>query len=303
MVVRKLFPRELGPVTEVWWRSLDESTSWLRPTALQSRSAHSHPRLVSMLGFWSYCSHLQSFPLSAWQNLNRVHRFDGPLRSLTYLRSATLVGAALLASSPAPAEDWSLEIVDDLAVQTTSMAMEDSGRRHISYYDLFPTRLKYAFYDGSNWPIEVDDDTFDSGEYSSIAVDAGGNPHISYYGDYQDGGLKYAVRNAASSTWSVEIVDQGRPQGEYTSLALDGSGNPRVSYRSIGTGTSHLWFASFDGSWTIEQVESGTRPTDTSLVLDESGNPLIAYRVSASGRMWPPVKTFSMRSTTGQLDH
>ena len=272
-----------------------------------------------------YTGHMASSPLSRVRNLEHPHRFEGLPENGKLLRTAALLGAVLLASAAASAEEWTFEVVDGTRVGTVSLVMENSGQRHISYYDSsFETRLKYAFHDGTSWTIEVVDELFTVGDHNSIAVDADGNPHISYHADHQDGGLKYAVRDAASSTWTVEIVDQGGHLGEYTSLALDGSGNPyisywdsvngdlkvasntgsgwvietvdsngdtglytsialdasdnpRVSYRSLGTNTSHLWFASFDGSWTIERAEASSRPQDMSLVLDESGNPLIAY--------------------------
>ena len=76
-----------------------------------------------------------------------------------------MLWAVLLASTPAAAEEWSLEVVDNTMIRTLSMVMEDSGNRHISYYDSsFASRLKYAFYDGSTWTIEVVDEFLTVGE-------------------------------------------------------------------------------------------------------------------------------------------
>ena len=44
---------------------------------------------------------------------------------------------------------------------------------------------------GSAWDIQTVDSTQYSGEYSSIALDSSGNPHISYFDGYE-GNLKYA---------------------------------------------------------------------------------------------------------------
>jgi hypothetical protein len=191
---------------------------------------------------------MADFPSCSGLSLDRRRRVYAPLGNLRHLQTAALLGALLLASTPASAEEWTFEVVDGTRVGSVSLVMENSGKRHISYYDSSSaTRLKYAFYDGTSWTIEVVDEPFTVGDHNSIAVDAEGNPHISYYADHQDGGLKYAVRNAASSTWSVEVVDPDRNRGEYSSLALDGSGNPYISYwDSLQIGSSSCVFLGSD---------------------------------------------------------
>ena len=68
------------------------------------------------------------------------------------------------------------------------------------------------------------------GEYGyqpSIAVDASGGSHISYYDD-SSGDLIFASRNGG--TWSHEVVDSSGTVGEWSSLAFDSEDNPVVSY-------------------------------------------------------------------------
>ena len=76
----------------------------------------------------------------------------------------------------------------------TSLALDASGRPHISYLDSTNKDLKYAFYDGSGWQIQTVDSAGEVGEHNSLALDASGQPHISYYdGTFGDAGnLKYA---------------------------------------------------------------------------------------------------------------
>ncbi len=62
------------------------------------------------------------------------------------------------------------------------------------------------------------------GEYTSLALDTTGQPHISYSG----GGLRYAYSDGTA--WFTETVDAAGYVGEYTSLALDSSGRPHISY-------------------------------------------------------------------------
>jgi len=119
------------------------------------------------------------------------------------------------------------------------------------------------------------------GHYTSMRLDALGNPHISYY-DVTNGDLKYASKSG--SEWAIENVSAtGDNVGQYTSLALDVQGIPHISYYDV---TSHdLKYASKSGSsWTIETVDSpGDVGQYTSLALDAQGNPHIAYYDATNG--------------------
>ncbi|MBD3399726.1 MAG: T9SS type A sorting domain-containing protein, partial [Candidatus Coatesbacteria bacterium] len=112
------------------------------------------------------------------------------------------------------------------------------------------------------------------GYYTSLALDAGGNPHISYYYVNNDD-LKYAHWTGAS--WEIETVDSAGDVGEYTSLELDSSDNPHISYFNNTNGD--LKYARWNGaSWEIETVDSdGWVGWHTSLALDSSGNPHLSY--------------------------
>ena len=72
----------------------------------------------------------------------------------------------------------------------TSIAVDGSGKVHISYYDATRTALKYATNATGAWVKTIVDNTGDVGEYPSIAV-SGEKVHISYY-DATNTALKYA---------------------------------------------------------------------------------------------------------------
>jgi hypothetical protein len=53
------------------------------------------------------------------------------------------------------------------------------------------TTIKYAYWDGSEWQIQTVDSEGYVGPYTSIVLNIGDAPHISYY-DESNGALKYA---------------------------------------------------------------------------------------------------------------
>jgi len=130
----------------------------------------------------------------------------------------------------------------------------------------------YVLADGS-WSIATVDSTGYVGWDTSIALDGGDNPHISYY-DAINTDLKYAYYDGAS--WNTETVDSAGTVGEYTSIALDGGDNPHISYYDAIN--NDLKYAYYDGGWNITTVDStGDVGRHTSMALDGGDNPHISY--------------------------
>jgi hypothetical protein len=184
---------------------------------------------------------------------------------------------------------WQIETVDTedgpfTVGSYTSLALDVVGMAHISYgYSARsgPGELRYAHKDTVGWVIEtVIGPAGARFEYTSLALDARGHPHISYYDrgiapGYDN--LNYAYRDA--SGWRIETVDAAGAVGEYTSLALDGSGWPHISYYADRNGNEALQYACRDASgWHIETVDDvGFVGEYTSLALDGFGWPHISY--------------------------
>jgi RHS repeat-associated protein len=120
------------------------------------------------------------------------------------------------------------------------------------------------------------------GYYPSLAIDASGDLHASYWANIPDS-TRYAKRTG--TTWTTQIVEPGLNKGLYTSLKVDGSGNPHISYWDWANGD--LKYAKWTGSaWNVQVVEStGTVGRGTSLALDGSGNPHISYIDSSNGTL------------------
>ncbi len=166
---------------------------------------------------------------------------------------------------------WVNEKVDNYGLYT-SFAIAPSGTytMHVSYYD-GAGALKYAYWDSSQkkWVTQVVDRGADVGRDTSIALDAQGNPHISYM-DRTLFNLKYA--SLSGTAWMSQTVTKA---GGDTSLAFGGDGYPRISYRASQE------FARWDGTkWVTQTVASGWQHGwDNSLALEPTSpyTPHISY--------------------------
>ncbi|MCJ7724977.1 MAG: hypothetical protein MUP76_01110, partial [Acidimicrobiia bacterium] len=133
------------------------------------------------------------------------------------------------------------------------------------------------------------DDTADAqvGQWTSLVLDASGNPRISYSSDPDvgDSGLKLAVcHDPTCSTSTLRLVDNPLNQtvGDHSSMVLDGDGYPVIAYHSHSSGKLKL--AHCDDATcstaTITDVHEqspmalGKR---VSLALDAAGNPIMSY--------------------------
>jgi len=129
--------------------------------------------------------------------------------------------------------------------------------------------ISISFASSPKWYIEVVDNTYCVGDYSSLKLDSNDYPHISYW-DYGYKVLRYAYFDG--SKWNIEVVDSNGNTGSYTSIAIDSKNHPHISY----TGDGNLRYAYFDGyEWHKEIIDNICH--DTSIALDSKEHPHISY--------------------------
>ena len=183
---------------------------------------------------------------------------------------------------------WNIQTVDSAEESyvwafAPSLALDTSDRAHIGYSRRVGTaihgyQLLYAHSTGSAWNIET------PGPYGapyngiSLALDAGGNPHISYaHAAY----LRHTFWTG--STWETQVV--GTEQSTYmTSLALDTAGKPHIIHYDDADGSLRY-------SYQLPPIalRKEATPSDGLHIVDTLTYTLTFSGFPASAQLWDPL--------------
>lgn len=169
-----------------------------------------------------------------------------------------------------------------------SLAVTPGGRPALSFYDDRAGDLVFGTREGGSWTLETVAAEGDVGKYSSLAVDADGRPHISFFDQTSEssGTIRYAVKDGGA--WEVEEVgalDQvatGMAGARRNSaLALDPDGVPHVAFTHKGV----LRYATRTPTgWQLEDVVTAAGAPLGQLVSlridDRGGEHIASYEVT-----------------------
>ncbi|MBL8299907.1 MAG: hypothetical protein JNN30_16330 [Rhodanobacteraceae bacterium] len=201
-------------------------------------------------------------------------------------------------TSPNPV--WQIVSVDGSAAvgQHSSLQLHADNRPVVSYYDRTNGDLKLATCTANctgpnpTWQVVTIDSADDVGWYTSLQLNASGQPVVSYF-DRTNGDLKLASCTAncagASPVWLIVTVDSAGTAGWYTSLQLGSTGQPVISYydhtnRVLKVATCSAGCNSASPVWQIVVADSaGTVGWFTSLQLNANNQPVVSYYSTTGG--------------------
>ena len=187
-----------------------------------------------------------------------------------------VLGLKLATKEPA---GWSIEVVENQTGGFYSLALDQSGRPHITYLD-DELHLLSAWKDSTGWHHEQVDPVTTGDQI--LQLNHLGRPSLVYTeftGELSNHFLKYAWRD--SSGWHREIIDKGNlgPAG----YDIDSQGKPHVVYAIIndmGTPDELVYAWKDGGVWHRESViATGKYGGQVPVVVDPYDTVHFAYGI------------------------
>jgi len=186
---------------------------------------------------------------------------------------------------------WTISGTGVPGVREMSAALDPAGDTHFAFRaGAFPDFYLY-YVKTAPAPVyftsEFVDLTSITRDGCAIAVDADGDPRISYAWRAAGNDSDLRLARKPGATWIIEVIDGGADDvGSYSSIAIDSTGASHVAYYDATNQNLKHAFKS-GGSWTRETVDdlAGDAGRWTSIAIDPSGDVGISYLSDTSGRL------------------
>ncbi|HEY0009643.1 MAG TPA: S8 family serine peptidase, partial [Tepidisphaeraceae bacterium] len=165
---------------------------------------------------------LSSQRIGRTETLELGRTFDTALDAKGVLHAAfydTSAGRLLYATRDAQGLWSRSQIVDDSADvgAQLSIAVDNSGKVGIGYFDVTHTALKYAAGGNGQWSSSTLDARKHTGTYPSLDFDINGDAYLAYY-KRSGGSLRLAHLDRDSNQWAIGVVDDSADVGASASL-------------------------------------------------------------------------------------
>lgn len=200
---------------------------------------------------------------------------------------------------------WFTGTVDVSAVRLShaSLALDDQGQPHVSYFDEATQATMYAQLTESGWQTETIELLDGVAQDGSLALDSTGAPHVSYTAVISEVSAAYYAYRTGDA-WVVELVDNDTAGdigaiGGPTSLVLDSQEYPHLVYAFNGintprTGTA-IRHAYWDGSqWQIEIAGGHYAAYSQHLAIDASDILHLGY--AGTTGYYVPAVSYAVKS-------
>jgi hypothetical protein len=177
---------------------------------------------------------------------------------------------------------WRYNTIEDRSGVHSSLGFSN-GFLYGSYQDPILADARFASYNGSNWTTELVSDIFPvEGQYTSLAFDQAGGPHIAYYeGSGADNAI-HAFRFGGG--WLGEAAagfGTNERQGLYTSIALTAEDTIFISHVGVGAlGVNRARLTELSGpEWQTVDISPTiiAGGSATAVVATSTGQPIVAF--------------------------
>jgi len=186
-------------------------------------------------GVWTVES-IGSGPVEYEWNVDLQIADDGTL-GISYFQSTDL---DLMFASRSPGGSWQIETVaaDGDVGRFSSLAFDQGGSAHISYWNADTSMVEYATNVSGDWTTSevaglggVEIDMEGARRITSLAFDSNDTPAIAY----SDTTGIWIARQASDDTWDSEnvITAGSNPLGQLVSLAIDQADQPHLAFTEI----------------------------------------------------------------------
>jgi hypothetical protein len=133
----------------------------------------------------------------------------------------------------------------------------------------------YAYPQDNVWKFEIVDADASHGEFTSLAFDGTGTPHIAYDDGISYSNLMYGTRNL-DGTWTTEIADRGvgghlGDAGKNPDLKITDAGVYIAHSDGSGYRSQRFTWKLTGGKWKSVTVDRGWGRTDNGAILGSTG--------------------------------